>query len=158
MDKHEAAVQILNLLKERRLTLSTAESCTGGMIGACFTSIPGSSAAVKGGVISYCDELKQALLGVSSDILETCGAVSRECALAMAAGARRACRSDIAVSVTGLAGPDSDSSGLPVGLVFIGYSSPDETIACRHFFAGSRDEIRESALCAVLQLLLSKLK
>ncbi len=135
-------------------TLATAESCTGGGIGAQLTAISGSSAVYKGGMISYCNEIKHRVLGVSAEILEHFGAVSAPVAEAMAVGARRVCQTDVAVSVTGLAGPSGDEYGNPVGTVFIGYS--DETITLsRHFvFPGDREEVRNQAISAALDLLL----
>ena len=103
-------------------TLATAESCTGGGIGAALTAIPGSSAVYKGGIISYTNWVKHNLLGVDQHLLDTLGAVSAPVAEAMAKGAREAIQADIALSVTGLAGPGGDEFGNPVGLVFIGYS------------------------------------
>lgn len=113
-------------------TLVTAESCTGGGIGAALTAVPGSSNVYKGGIISYTNWVKHHLLGVDEGLLETVGAVSAPVAEAMARGAREALQADVAVSVTGLAGPGGDEFGNPVGTVFIGYC--DESIVLsRHF-------------------------
>ena len=109
---------VLNALKGK--TLVTAESCTGGGIGAALTSIPGSSEVYKGGIISYTNEVKIKLLGVDTELLDREGAVSASVAQAMACGARVALVADVAVSVTGLAGPSGDDFGNPVGTVFIG--------------------------------------
>lgn len=127
-------------------TLATAESCTGGGIGAALTAIPGSSAVYKGGIISYTNWVKHNLLGVDQHLLDTLGAVSAPVAEAMAKGAREAIQADIAVSVTGLAGPGGDEFGNPVGLVFIGYSDAGKTLSRRFLFPGSREEIRQAAL------------
>lgn len=138
----------------RGKTLATAESCTGGGIGSVLTSVPGSSAVYKGGIITYTNEMKQALLGVSAEILSDRGAVSKETAEAMAMGAKRVCRSDIAVSVTGLAGPGGDDFGNPVGTVFIGYC---DSITCQsreYHFSGDRDAVRSQAISAALNLIL----
>ena len=126
-------------------TLATAESCTGGGIGAALTAIPGSSAVYKGGIISYTNWVKHNLLGVDQHLLDTLGAVSAPVAEAMAKGAREAIQADIAVSVTGLAGPGGDEFGNPVGLVFIGYSDAGKTLSRRFLFPGSREEIRQNA-------------
>ncbi len=135
-------------------TLSTAESCTGGGIGAALTAISGSSAVYKGGVISYCNELKHRILGVPMDVLDKFGAVSAPVAEAMAKGARAVCQTDVAVSVTGLAGPSGDEFGNPVGTVFIGYSDENKTLA-RHFvFPGDREDVRNQAILAALDLIL----
>ena len=148
--------EVLQALAGR--TLATAESCTGGGIGSALTAVPGSSAVYKGGVISYCNEIKQRLLGVSAEVLARCGAVSAPVAEAMALGARTALQTDAAVSVTGLAGPGGDEFGNPVGTVFIGYSDQNGTFAKRFHFPGGRDAVREAAVEAALQLVLSMAK
>ena len=138
-------------------TLATAESCTGGGIGAALTAIPGSSAVYKGGIISYTNWVKHNLLGVDQHLLDTLGAVSAPVAEAMAKGAREAIQADIAVSVTGLAGPGGDEFGNPVGLVFIGYSDAGKTLSRRFLFPGSREEIRQAACREALQLILENI-
>ena len=135
-------------------TLATAESCTGGGIGTALTAIPGSSAVYKGGIISYTNWVKHNLLGVDQHLLDTLGAVSAPVAEAMAKGAREAIQADIAVSVTGLAGPGGDEFGNPVGLVFIGYSDAGKTLSRRFLFPGSREEIRQVACREALKLIL----
>lgn len=110
----------LALLKEKGLTVGTAESCTGGLIAKLLTDLPGSSAVFRGGVVSYCDGVKAGALGVPYDLLDQYGAVSAQVAEAMALGAREALGCDIALSATGVAGPDSDDRGNPVGLVYLG--------------------------------------
>ena len=135
-------------------TLVTAESCTGGGIGAALTAVPGASAVYKGGIISYCNEVKSSMLGVPERLLDKAGAVSASVAEAMAMGARQALKADIAVSVTGLAGPAGDDCGNPVGTVYIGYA---DGMACvyRHFcFSGDRDAIRKAAAEEALRLIL----
>lgn len=135
-------------------TLATAESCTGGGIGAALTAIPGSSAVYKGGIISYTNWVKHNLLGVDQHLLDTLGAVSAPVAEAMAKGAREAIQADIAVSVTGLAGPGGDEFGNPVGLVFIGYSDAGKTLSRRFLFPGSREKIRQAACREALKFIL----
>ena len=135
-------------------TLVTAESLTGGGIGAALTAVPGASQVFKGGIISYCDEVKASALGVDPELLRSVGAVSAPVAESMARGAREVLRADVAVSVTGLAGPDGDSYGNPVGTVFIGYSDASRTLAREHRFSGTRQQIRESTLRAALTLIL----
>lgn len=135
-------------------TLATAESCTGGGIGAALTAIPGSSAVYKGGIISYTNWVKHNLLGVDQHLLDTLGAVSAPVAEAMAKGAREALQADIAVSVTGLAGPGGDEFGNPVGLVFIGYSDAGKALSRRFLFPGSREEIRQAACREALKFIL----
>ena len=138
-------------------TLATAESCTGGGIGAAITAVSGSSAVFKGGIISYCNEIKHKLLGVDLQVLERFGAVSAPVAEAMAVGARNALEADVAVSVTGLAGPGGDDFGNPVGTVFIGYSDGVKTLSRKYLFEGNRDAVREQAIAAALRLILAQL-
>ena len=135
-------------------TLVTAESCTGGGIGAAITAVPGSSAVYKGGIISYTNEVKQKLLGINPILLRNLGAVSAPIAEAMAIGARNALSADIAVSVTGLAGPGGDDKGNPVGLVFIGYVDEKRILSRRFIFEGDREEVRSQAVEAALKLIL----
>ena len=140
----------------RGKTLVTAESCTGGGIGAALTAVSGSSAVYKGGIISYCNEVKHRVLGVEQQLLDTLGAVSGPVAEQMAAGARRVLDADIAVSVTGLAGPGGDEYGNPVGTVFIGYCDEKKLLVKEFHFSGSRDEVRGQAICAALELILQE--
>ena len=135
-------------------TLTTAESCTGGGIGAALTAIPGSSSVDKGGIISYTNWVKHNLLGVEEALLERLGAVSAPVAEAMAAGARRVLDADIAVSVTGLAGPGGDEYGNPVGRVYIGYSDENVTVSREYTFSGDRDAVRRQATEEALTLIL----
>ena len=137
-------------------TLVTAESLTGGGIGAVLTSVPGASLVYKGGVVSYVNEVKANVLGVPQEILDRYGAVSAWTAGYMASGVRKLLKADIAVSVTGLAGPGGDEFGNPVGTVFIGYA--DEKIATvRHFvFEGDRESVRSQAVNAALELILER--
>lgn len=144
--------EVLAVLSGR--TLATAESCTGGGIGAALTAVPGSSAVYKGGVISYCNEIKHRLLGIDLQTLEHFGAVSAPVAEAMAMGARSALNTDIAVSVTGLAGPGADEYGNPVGTVYIGYADTRTVISGKYHFCGDREEVRTQAVRAALQLIL----
>ena len=125
------------ILKDKGLTLATAESCTGGRVAERITALPGVSAVYRGGVVSYWTSVKADVLGVPREILDTHGAVSEETALAMAEGARRITGADIAVSVTGVAGPDPDERGVPVGIVYIGLATPDGTF-CRQLDLGKR--------------------
>ena len=136
-------------------TLVTAESCTGGGIGAALTAVPGSSAVYKGGIISYTNWVKENLLNVDFELLNTYGAVSPEVAKAMAEGARKALCADIAVSVTGLAGPGGDEFGNPVGTVYIGYADGNRTESIACYFTGNREEIRDQAIYAALQIVLN---
>ena len=135
-------------------TLATAESCTGGGIGQILTSVPGASNVYKGGIISYCNEIKAKILNVPEELLKTHGAVSALVAQAMAKGANEALNTDIAVSVTGLAGPSGDEFGNPVGTVFIGYADAERCTSRSFQFFGSREEIRGQAVDAALELIL----
>lgn len=146
--------EVLSALEGK--TLATAESCTGGMIGAALTAVPGASKVYKGGIISYWSEVKQQLLGVDPEELQTLGPVSLQVAGSMAEGARNALHTDVAVSVTGLAGPDGDTFGRPVGTVFIGYANGKKAIAKQFLFAGSREDIRRQAAEAALRLILEE--
>ena len=119
-------------------TLVTAESLTGGAIGASLTAVPGSSTVYKGGVVSYTDEVKKSVLGVSAQSLEKYGAVSSPVAGEMVSGVRQLMDADIAVSVTGLAGPGGDTFGNPVGTVFIGYQDCHHTVIQHYCFHGDR--------------------
>ena len=139
-------------------TFSTAESCTGGGIGAAFTAVPGSSAVYKGGVISYSNWVKEHVLGVNGSILAEKGAVSEETAREMAIGVRRLMRSTMAVSVTGIAGPDTDEFDTPVGTVYIGFADAKRVNVRKFFFHGDRDSIRQQAVIAALEMLLSECK
>ena len=137
-------------------TLATAESCTGGMIGQMITAVPGSSSVYKGGIVSYTNEIKHKLLYVDETLLAIEGAVSAPVASAMAEGARQALGADIAVSVTGLAGPGGDDRGNPVGTVYIGYADEKGTEAICFHFDGDREAVRTQAAEAALRIVLSK--
>ena len=135
-------------------TLATAESLTGGGIGAALTAVSGSSAVYKGGVISYTNEIKHNVLGVSQGLLNRYGAVSAWVAGEMVSGVRRLLNADIAVSVTGLAGPGGDEYGNPVGTVYIGYEDHQRSVV-RHFcFEGDRESVRNQTIEAALNLIL----
>ena len=136
-------------------TLVTAESCTGGGIGWHLTGVSGSSAVYKGGIISYCNAVKHSVLGVDADLLEKIGPVSAPVAQAMAAGARRVLDADIAVSVTGLAGPGGDDYGNPQGRVHVGYSDESVTLSREFTFPGDRDQVRDQAVQEALKLILA---
>ncbi len=146
--------RLIRTLKQRGKTIATAESLTGGMLGAMLVDVPGASAAYLGGVISYTDGVKRELLGVSKEKLHTHGAVSEAVAIEMASGALRRTGADIAVSTTGFAGPDGE--GIPVGRVYIGVATGEgELYAVRYDFEGTRNAIRkEAARAAIDQILL----
>ena len=137
-------------------TLVTAESCTGGGIGASLTAVSGASAVYKGGIISYTNWVKHNLLHVDETLLNEVGAVSAPVAEAMARGARDALQADVAVSVTGLAGPGGDEFGNPVGTVFIGYCDEKTCLSRKCLFPGSRDQVRTAAIREALRLVLDQ--
>lgn len=138
----------------RGKTLATAESCTGGGIGAAITAVSGASQVFVGGVISYTNAVKNQVLGVEQAVLDKYGAVSAPVAGAMASGVRNLLKSDVAVSVTGLAGPGGDDFGNPVGTVCIGYADRHQTLAKQYRFYGDRDDIRQQSIRAALELVL----
>ena len=152
-DERPLSEIVLDLLRQRRWTAATAESCTGGMVAAALTDIAGSSEAFAGGVVAYSNELKQALLDVPEAVLARHGAVSAETAAAMAAGARARLGADAAVAVTGIAGPGGGTEDKPVGLVHLHVSSPAGEDVRRMDIPGSRDSVRGRAATAALQLL-----
>ena len=152
MVKPSLSAKVLAALSGKRL--ATAESLTGGGIGQAITSVSGASAVFAGGIISYTNEVKHKVLGVPMETLNTCGAVSAPVARAMAEGARRVIGADVAVAVTGLAGPDGDEFGNPVGTVFIGYADEGTAFARECHFSGDRTQVREQTIEAALALIL----
>jgi PncC family amidohydrolase len=135
-------------------TLAVAESCTGGLLAAALTDRAGSSRYFAGGVVVYSNHLKQELLGVPADLIATKGAVSSEVAIAMAQGARERLGTELAISITGIAGPDADGSGKPVGLTFVGVAGPDLVLVKQFNFKGDRWENRRQGVQAALQVAL----
>ena len=151
-------IQAGNLLRERGLKLALAESCTGGLVGDRITNISGSSEYFLGGVVAYAYEAKVALLGVSWDTLNSMGAVSQETVLEMARGARKALGSDVAVSISGIAGPGGATPDKPVGTTWIGLVAADGEWAKLFQFSGDRVGNKTFAAEAALQLLLDYLQ
>jgi nicotinamide-nucleotide amidase len=151
-DERRVEELVLDACLEQGLTLATAESCTGGMVAQRLTSVPGSSRVFLGGVVAYADEVKAAELGVPQEVLERHGAVSAETAAAMAAGARERLGADVAVSVTGIAGPDGGSEEKPVGLVYLHAESPSGSRSVDFVFPGDREGIRRRAAVTALHL------
>jgi nicotinamide-nucleotide amidase len=151
-DETGTAELVLSLLRDRGLTLATAESCTGGLVSARLTDVPGSSAVFVGGIVAYSNDVKAAQLGIPEAVLREHGAVSAETAAAMARGARERLGADVAVSVTGVAGPDGGTEEKPVGLVFLHASGPLGERQLRFDFPGDRATIRGRATVAALHL------
>lgn len=149
----ETAKVLVDLLKAGGLTCATAESCTGGLVAAAITSVPGSSAVFPGSVVSYACDVKHRVLGVPQTILHTVGPVSGDCARAMAEGVRKLMKADLAVSITGIAGPDGGSAEKPVGLVWFAVATASGTKADHAIFRGDRAGIRENAAIHALGLL-----
>lgn len=135
-------------------TIATAESLTGGSIGAALTAVSGSSAVYKGGIISYTNEIKHHVLGVSRQVLDQYGAVSAQVAGEMVSGVRKLLNVDVAVSVTGLAGPGGDEFGNPVGTVYIGYEDHRQAVVRHYCFDGDREAVRQQTVEAALALIL----
>ncbi len=152
------AHQAGELLSQRGLTLAVAESCTGGLLGHLITSVPGSSAYFEGGVISYSNEAKARLLGVAHQTLMEHGAVSKETAIAMAQGARRLLEVDVALSVTGIAGPTGGTADKPVGLVYLSLAADGVDLWEKHIWQGDRAHNKKQSAQAALQLLLNYLR
>jgi nicotinamide-nucleotide amidase len=152
-DERPAAELVLDLCRARELTLGTAESCTGGLVGAWLTEVSGSSDVFLGSIVAYADEVKRRRLAVSDELLRSHGAVSAEVAAAMAAGARAALDADVSVAVTGIAGPDGGTPEKPVGLVFIHAESPDGDSARRLQLPGDREAVRVRATSVALHTL-----
>lgn len=146
------------LLRSRGLTLAVAESCTAGLLGMRLTEVAGASDYFRGGVIAYSNAAKAEVLGVLKEILEEHGAVSPECARAMAEGARRLFGVDLALAITGIAGPSGGTPQKPVGLVYIALAHSGGVEVERHEFRGSRQGVRWSASEAALELLLRHLQ
>lgn len=146
---------LIELCRSRKLTIATAESCTGGLVAAALTDIPGSSAVVDRGFITYSNEAKHAMLGVTLSTLETFGAVSRETAMAMAIGALEESGTDLTVAITGIAGPGGGTPGKPVGLVHFAAAARDGRIATREkrFGAIGRAAVRTASVIEALNML-----
>jgi nicotinamide-nucleotide amidase len=154
----ERADQVLAACRAKGWRLATAESCTGGLVAAALTAIAGSSDVVDRGFVTYANRAKTELLGVPEATLAAFGAVSAETARAMAAGAVNRAAVDLAVSVTGIAGPGGASQEKPVGLVHLGIATKENCRSERHIFPGDRDGVRRAAMIRALELLLDESK
>ena len=156
--KPSLAAEIIALLSDSKQTIALAESCTGGLLSAALTSVPGASVAVYGGFVTYSNAAKTRLIGVPPRLIRDYGAVSTQVARAMANGARTTASTDVAVGITGIAGPDGGSNDKPVGLVHIAVATEHDTTV-REFRFGpvGRDEVRTRSVEAALALLLEVL-
>ena len=141
------------LLRHRGLTLSLAESCTGGLIASMLTDVPGASSFFHSSAVTYANSAKELLLSVPTSVLERHGAVSAECAEAMARGARTKSGTDVALSVTGIAGPGGGTEQKPVGTVWFGFADKSGSWAVQHRFPGDRDRVRRRTAYVALELL-----
>lgn len=158
MQANQLAREIGDRLRSRGLTLAVAESCTGGLLGDHITDVPGSSDYFLGGVLAYSNPVKQALLGVRAETLATHGAVSAQCAAEMAQGVRRLLASNVALSVTGIAGPSGGTDGKPLGLTYIHLSAPSCERGLRAIWTGDRRTNKVDSARAALRLLLDYLE
>ena len=149
-----AEFELIKMLLDKKATVATAESCTGGMVAARLTSVSGASGAFKYGAVTYCNEAKNILLGVSTETLDEHGAISAETAKEMAEGIRKVMGADIGMSVTGNAGPGA-AEEKPVGLVFVGVSSKNYSAVLENHFEGDRISVREQAADSALLLAIS---
>lgn len=147
------AERIGRTLESKGLTLAVAESCTGGKLGDAVTEVPGSSSYFLGGVISYSNDAKKELLGVSSETLESKGAVSEEVAIQMARAVRGLFGADIGVGITGIAGPSGGTPQKPVGLVYIAVASASRTACTRSVFDGPRPEVKSRSVAKAIEML-----
>lgn len=141
------------LLRENNLQLATAESCTGGLLAAALTAVPGCSECFGYGLITYSNEAKECLLKVARQTLKTHGAVSAATAAAMARGVMELAQADIGLSVTGIAGPAGATADKPLGLVYVGLARGGREITSKYYFKGNRDEVRAQSVDAALALL-----
>ena len=152
------AAETGRLLQQRRATLATAESCSGGLLAHCITNISGASRYFRGGVVAYSNEAKEALLAVPQSMLVEHGAVSEPVAQAMADGARIAFHADYGLGITGIAGPSGGTEEKPIGLVFIAVADANGTEVARHIFEGPRETIKMRTAEEALDLLTKRLR
>jgi nicotinamide-nucleotide amidase len=157
-DGESPAMVLVKCLHDMQLTLSVAESCTGGLLGGAITAVPGSSSVFQGGVIAYANNIKANQLGVQEDVIRKHGAVSKECAIAMAESVAKLMNTDCAISVTGIAGPDGGTPEKPVGTVYICAKAGEKSV-CRGFtFGGEREDVRKRAVTTAVIMLLMLVK
>lgn len=152
------AEEVVKLLKDAGMTVTTVESCTGGLLSGTLVDVAGVSEVFHQAYVTYANEAKQSLVGVQQDTLETYGAVSEQTAREMAEGGAKAAKADAALAVTGIAGPDGGTAEKPVGLVYIGCFVNGKTVVERNIFSGSRREVREQSVDSALELLKRQLQ
>ena len=152
------AEEVVKMLKNAGMTVTTVESCTGGLISAALVDVAGASAVLNQAYVTYANEAKQSLVGVKAETLEAYGAVSEQTAREMAEGGAKAANADASLAVTGIAGPDGGTPKKPVGLVYIGCHVNGNTVVERNVFLGSRREVREQSVGAALELLKRQLQ
>ena len=158
-EKYILAKKLYEALKSKNMKVSTAESCTGGMIGAALTSVAGMSECYGYGVVTYANEAKEKMLGVKHETLEAYGAVSEQTACEMALGALKMSSSDVSVAVTGIAGPGGGSKEKPVGLVYIGYAyKKGKCMAYKNILSGDRESVREQTVIKALEILIENIE
>ncbi len=150
--------ELAKLLTERNITLATAESCTGGLLGNTITDVPGASKYYLGGIIAYSNEIKIKLLKVKKGTIERYGAVSEQCAREMVLGVAKLFNAHMAISTTGIAGPGGGTADKPVGTVFIGIYSQGTTKIYKHKFSGTRREIKEKIVNSAINHAIQKIK
>ena len=150
--------QLIDTLKEKKLTISTAESCTGGLISRLITDVPGSSEVFIGGVVSYSNEMKMKWLGVNQETLEKYGAVSEQTVGEMLNGIMRETGSDLAIAVSGVAGPTGGTTEKPAGTVFIGVVFQERKDVKKYLFQGSREDVRMKSAMKVVEMISNLLK
>lgn len=144
---------VVSILRKKELTLTTAESCTAGMLASRIVNVPGASEVLSQGLITYSNKAKRNLLGVKKETLKNYGAVSEQCAKEMAKGAAKLAKSDVAISITGIAGPDGGTEEKPVGLVYIGCYYQGSVVVEKYNFKGNRQKNREYSVAKALDLL-----
>lgn len=150
--------ELVSKLIEKKLKITSAESCTGGLFASSITSISGSSNCFEGSFVTYSNEIKNKILNVKKETLSYYGAVSKECVIEMAENSRKIMKSDISIAISGIAGPDGGSEDKPVGLVWICLSAKNYTEPYKNIFLGDRNKIREASVIFALDLVLDFVK
>ena len=152
------AEEVVKMLKNAGMTVTTVESCTGGLLSGTLVDVAGVSDVLNQAYVTYANEAKQSMVGVKAETLEAYGAVSEQTAREMAEGGAKAAKADAALAVTGIAGPDGGTAEKPVGLVYIGCYVNGTTVVTRNVFSGTRREVREQSVAAALELLKKQLQ